>query len=277
LLATRDADHFAAEVVASVQDWRDLRVNSVSTPLKTDHPLDLDLNQPVQRQRGAVVKSAILFLKEARQLRLDPGQVQFKIQRKLDRAKIYSTSRALTDKHDPALTKLGKTFVHLLSSHDTRSFTTEFVLRLGKLKGAFAGYSDLLVRPFAPSAAETEMSGKEFHRRWTDSVENLLARLGRIGVDLSMAEVRFQGAVVRGPTVVSWPVFGSLEGIESGEAEFTFRVQADRKATSGQAISGDYKVAVGQLTREGNNWLVSDCIYWKSFPKGMLDEKERAA
>ena len=181
-----------------------------------------------------------------------------------------ATYQGFTGKDDPALLKFGEVLVRFLRDRDLTVFEKEALLN-----------SDLVW-------AQTQRSGRGgpsrqdidqyVNRRVPDQVRlagQVVRQMEEAGIDLRHADIQIKEATVERSMIRGNP--GSLDGLTGWQFKLTLAVKSAGKSKNGTALSGDYVLAVNELTRYGDDWRVTDTLRWNQVPSGIVDEKTVAA
>ena len=186
-------------------------------------------------------------------------------------AKAASPRRSLiTDKDDPALLRLGRTLVRFIRERDTNIFAQE-ALATSDLSWAMMQKSG----EKGPSRREFDQEINRHRQEETEIARSMLNQSEVAGIDFKDAQIQIQEASVG--QLQPPPASGTLEGLRGSQFKLKLTVKTDAKSKTGASLSGDYVLAVNELTRFTDDWKVEQTVSWYQVPFGVLDEKAAAA
>jgi thiol-disulfide isomerase/thioredoxin len=178
--------------------------------------------------------------------------------------------KPLTDKDDPALRKLAETLTQFVRDHDTTVYEREALINADLVWNQFQKSG----RP-GPSREEVDKEIGVQTRDFVAAARKLSEQMNEAGIDLKSADVTIKEAVV--DHVQKTNPDGSLEGLMGSGFKLRLAVKSDAKAKSGVSLSGDYILAITQVSRMGDAWRVTSDIRWQELPAGVVDKKTAAA
>jgi thiol-disulfide isomerase/thioredoxin len=181
-----------------------------------------------------------------------------------------ANNRALTDKDDPALLRLGQTLVRFLRERDTNLYAREALVS-----------SDLVWARMqkeganSPSRAEVDQEIKARTQEEVEVARAMLNQAEAAGIDLKNADLRIEGVAVE--RIQPTGAGGSLEGMMGEQFKLKLAVKADGMAKTGAPLSGQYILAVNQVMRFAEDWKVEREVRWFRVPTGVFDPRAAAA
>ena len=198
------------------------------------------------------------------------GVADEKTTRELALLNMVAAYQGFTGQDDPALLKLGEMLVRFLRDRDPAVYEKEVLMN-----------SDLIWAQIqksgrnGPSRQEVDQEMNTRVREQVQIAHALFQQMDDAGIDLKHADIQIKEAAIG--RVQPQGAAGSLDGLVGEQFKLTLAVKTDVKAKNGMSLSGDYILAIKQLTRFGDDWRVVDDLRWSRVPTGVLDDKAVAA
>jgi thiol-disulfide isomerase/thioredoxin len=95
------------------------------------------------------------------------------------------------------------------------------------------------------------------------------------GIDLKDADIKIISATLASGQ--SPRGAGTLDNLMGTQFKLALSVSSAGHAKNGAALSGDYVLAVKQLTRFEGNWKIEQDVHWEKLPDGVVDAKTSAS
>lgn len=175
-----------------------------------------------------------------------------------------SSRKAITDKDDPGLSRLAQTLVKFIRNHDTNMYAKDALMNSDMV------WARMQKRGGGISREQVEESVKPMIEDQINLAQTLLDQNAQMGIDLKDAEIKVT-EVSLGQVQPLGP--DSLDGMMGRGFAVKMAVNSNAKAKTGVSLSGDYILAVRQVSRFGEDWKIEREIRWQQVPRGVLDEK----
>jgi len=173
-----------------------------------------------------------------------------------------SASQGITAQDDPALVKLGESIVRFLAERNAAVYQMDALINPDFLGGLLQKSGQAVTRDELAEKLKPALAAQ------AGQANLMLQQMSDAGIDLQNAQIQIKGAAVEG---VQPQMPGSLDGLIGHKFILTFTVRSGGKAKTGVALAGDYMLIADAILRFGDDWKVTDNIYWYQFPPGVLD------
>ncbi|MGA2802307.1 MAG: TlpA disulfide reductase family protein [Verrucomicrobiota bacterium] len=260
--------------------WSSLQAENESVPYAEEVEIEFNLDSDATSSTNGNFKIAVRGLNKfpggwrtyqgVQWLAFPTNIADEKTQREISIMSLAMAYKGFDSQLDPSLTKLGETLVRFLRERDMRLYQQEALVT-----------ADMTWAQLQKSAGGKGPSRQEFDKMWNehqsdliDAARSTLKQMDDAGIDLKDAKIQIQEAAVEQSDLRSGP--GSLDGLEGNQFQVKLSVKSERKAKIGKSLSGDYVLAVNEITRFGDDWRITDKVRWDKFPAGVVDEKTEA-
>ena len=187
----------------------------------------------------------------------------------LDKATNY---QGITNQDDPALLQLGQALVDFVRERDVNVYQQKDL----------ATSDQMWAQTQKQVSSDKGPARQRFDKMWNEHQKELLAAaraaiglIDKEGIDFKNATIKVEEASVK--QLYPRMGLGSLDGLEGNQFQVKFTVQSDAKSKTGQSLSGDYILAVSQITRFSDDWKVTGKVRWEQLPAGVADAKTAAS